>query len=318
MEMHQIRYFLAVSEELNFTRAAERCNVAQPSLTRAIKLLEEELGGPLFHRERANTHLSELGRTVRPYLEEVSSKAQEAKRQALDFGKLRKTNLKLGVMCTIQPDQLLDLVGGLQTRHPGIELEIIDASATELESRLLDGILEVAIYCTPSQDGDERLHAMPLFREQFMIVVSPVHPLASREAIRPRDLTGDRYLNRINCEFYGYAGAIWRENGFAGCETVYRSERDDWILAMIAGGLGFGFMPQSCAKHPMVVARPMVDPEFWREVKLMTVRGRPHSPAVGALVREAMRARWLGQPALAAEEERKRVAADEPNPVTAE
>src|SRR3954449_12443032 len=66
MEMHQVRYFLAVADELNFTRAAERCHVAQPSLTRAIKLLEEELGGPLLHRERANTHLSELGRMVKP------------------------------------------------------------------------------------------------------------------------------------------------------------------------------------------------------------------------------------------------------------
>ena len=67
MEMHQVRYFLALCEELNFTRAAERCNVAQPSLTRAIKQLEEELGGALFHRERANTHLSELGRTLSPF-----------------------------------------------------------------------------------------------------------------------------------------------------------------------------------------------------------------------------------------------------------
>ena len=75
---------------------------------------------------------------------------------------------------------------------------------------------------------------------------------------------------------------------------------------MIAAGLGFGFMPQSCVKHPMVVARPIVDPEFWREVNLVTVRGRPHSPAVGALVNEAMRARWLGRPAIAAEAERVR------------
>ena len=84
MEMHQVRYFLAVAEELNFTRAAERCNVAQPSLTRAIKLLEGELGGPLFNRERANTHLSELGRMVKPYLEQVYGQAHAAKREALD------------------------------------------------------------------------------------------------------------------------------------------------------------------------------------------------------------------------------------------
>ncbi|KLK93464.1 LysR family transcriptional regulator [Microvirga vignae] len=306
MEMHQIRYFLAVCEDLNFTRAAEHCNVAQPSLTRAIKLLEEELGGVLFHRERNNTHLSELGRMVKPHLEQVYAQAEEAKRQAFDFAKLKKTTLKLGVMCTIQPDELVGLVSGLQARHPGIELEIVDANAADLENRLINGQLEVAIYCIPGQEPDERLHHMPLFREQFMIVVSPDHPLASRHVITPRDLTGERYLNRINCEFNGYAGPIWREHGFAGCDTVYRSERDDWILAMIAAGLGFGFMPKSCARHPMVVARPMVDPEIWRKVNLVTVRGRPYSPAVGALVREAMRAQWLGQPALALDLEKER------------
>jgi DNA-binding transcriptional LysR family regulator len=204
------------------------------------------------------------------------------------------------------------LVSGLQVRHPGIELEVIDASAAQLEDRLLNGNLEVAIYCIPGQEPDERLHYMPLFREQFMIVVSPDHPLAQRNIIRPRDLTGDRYLNRVNCEFFCYAGALWREHGFEGCETVYRSERDDWILAMIAAGLGFGFMTQSCAKHPLVVCRPMIDPEFWREVNLVTVRGRPHSPAVGALVKEAMRARWLGQPAIAASAEKQRTAVEQP------
>ena len=70
MEMHGSA-LLAVCQELNFTRAAERCNVAQPSLTRAIKQLEEELGGPLFHRERAHTHLSELGSMVLPYLTRI-------------------------------------------------------------------------------------------------------------------------------------------------------------------------------------------------------------------------------------------------------
>jgi LysR family transcriptional regulator, hydrogen peroxide-inducible genes activator len=299
MEMHQIRYFLAVSEELNFTRAAERSNVAQPSLTRAIKLLEAELGGLLFHRERANTHLSELGRMVKPYLEKVYGEAQEAKRHASEFTKLKRTALRLGVMCTIAPNQLVELVCGIQRRHSGIELEIVDASARQLEDRLVAGDLEVAIYCIPGKEADDRLHYMPLFREQFVVVLPRSHRLAAQNAVSPKELTGERYLNRVSCEFNGYAGPIWREHGLTGCDTVYRSERDDWILAMVASGLGFGFMPASCAMHPMVVARPMVDPEFWREVNLVTVRGRPHSPAVGALVREAMRARWLGRPAIA-------------------
>jgi len=66
--MQQVRYFLAVAGTLDFARAAERCNVSQPSLTRAIQSLEAELGGPLFHRERGNTHLTELGRIIQPFL----------------------------------------------------------------------------------------------------------------------------------------------------------------------------------------------------------------------------------------------------------
>src|SRR3569833_1550016 len=71
MEVHEIRYFLAVCRTLNFTRAAEQCNVTQPALTRAIQKLEDELGGLLFSRERGNTHLTELGRLMQPHLEEV-------------------------------------------------------------------------------------------------------------------------------------------------------------------------------------------------------------------------------------------------------
>ncbi len=298
MEMHQISYFLAVAKELNFTRAAERCNVAQPSLTRAIKLLEEELGGPLFHRERARTHLSELGNMVLPYLTHVYEQTQTVKQQAIDFIRLGQTPLKLGIMSTVSPKHLVDLVEAVQSRYEGIELHLVDASASVLEERLLDGNLEIAIYCVPGRQHDERLHYLPLFREQYMIVIHPNHPLASRNAIRVKDLNGERYLNRTHCEFNGYAGPIFRERG-AVCETAYRSDRDDWILAMIAAGLGFSFMPENSVCHAGVVARPVTDPEFWREVNLVTVRGRPHSPAVGAFVREAMRTQWLGKPALA-------------------
>jgi LysR family transcriptional regulator, hydrogen peroxide-inducible genes activator len=299
MEMHQIRYFLAVSEELNFTRAAEKCHVAQPSLTRAIKLLEEELGGALFHRERANTHLSELGRMVMPHLEQVWSETQATKSLAEGFRKLTRTKLRLGVMCTIAPDQLIDLFVGLQSRHPHIELEIVDASARQLHEQLLAGDLEVALYCAMGVLADERTHLMPLFREQMMIVLNGAHSLASHNAVRVKDLDGLNYLNRVNCEFIGHLNPQLEKQGVS-CKMVYRSERDDWILAMVAAGLGYGFMPESCVAHPNVVARPLIEPEFWREVNLVTVRGRPHSPAVGALVREVMQANWLGQKAIAA------------------
>ena len=173
MEMHQIRYFLAVADQLNFTKAAEKCNVSQPSLTRAIKLLEEELGGLLFHRERANTHLSELGTMVQPHLQQIYDESHQAKRLAKDFAGLKKTILKLGIMCTIAPDQIIDLIGSIQRHHPGVELQLSDANAWDLQERLIEGALEVAIYCIPGQEPDPRLHVMPLFREQIVIAIHP-------------------------------------------------------------------------------------------------------------------------------------------------
>ena len=298
MEIHQIRYFLAVCQELNFTRAAEACHVAQPSLTRAIKLLEEELGGRLFHRERANTHLSELGRVMRPYLEETYRQSQQAKDVAARFIKLDDTPLKLGIMCTIGPDNLVGLISSLQDTYPGVELQLIDAAAIELQDKLLAGDLEAAIYCLPG-DPDERLHALPLFREQFMIAVNARHRLARMNAVPVRELNGERSLNRANCEVIDYAREVFLGQG-SKVRRVYRSERDDWILAMVAAGLGFGFVPQYCAgERRDIVVRPLVEPEIWREINLFTVRGRPHSPAVGALVREAMRTSWMGNEPIA-------------------
>ncbi|MEZ5788180.1 MAG: LysR family transcriptional regulator [Xanthobacteraceae bacterium] len=298
MEMHQIRYFLAVAEHLNFTKAAENCNVSQPSLTRAIKLLEEEFGGLLFHRERANTHLTDLGRTVRPHLQQIYDEAHTAKQRAQDLSRLKKASLKLGVMCTVAPTQLIELFTAIQTRHDDIEIEMKDAGARELETSLLDGGLEVAIFCRPDREFDDRIHAMPLFKEQMMVVIPPNHPLGAKEAIRVKDLDGMTYVNRAKCEFNGYAGQFFREQGVE-IRTVYRSERDDWVMAMIRSGFGFGFMPQFSVTDPVVEARPLIEPDFWRTVALCTVRGRPHSPAVGALVREAMRVPWFGNPAMA-------------------
>ena len=93
MEMQQVRYFVALADELNFTRAADRCNVSQPALTRAIQQLEHELGGPLFHRERGNTHLSELGRMMLPYLETIHAQTLAAREQAKAVKKLDKVTL---------------------------------------------------------------------------------------------------------------------------------------------------------------------------------------------------------------------------------
>jgi LysR family hydrogen peroxide-inducible transcriptional activator len=297
MEMHQVRYFLAVVEDLNFTKAAERCNVTQPALSRAIQQLESEMGGPLFHRERGNTHLSELGRMLQPHLQQMYERAVSAQKLAKDYGRLKKTPLRLGIMSTIAPDQIIDLIAAIRARHPGIELQLCDSDVNDLRKRLTEGELELVIYARPGGEPDERTHVLPLFREQMLIALHPDHELARRGCVRVKEMNGENYIHRNNCEFAGYADAILAEQGVT-CSPAYWSDRDDWTLAMVAAGLGFAFLPANSARHPGVVALPIIEPEFWRDVSLVSVRGRPHSPAVGALVREAMSKKWFGENAI--------------------
>ena len=311
MEMHQVRYFLAAAKHLNFTKAAQECSVSAPSLIRAIKLLELEFGGPLFNRERSHTHLTELGRIALPHLEQVLQESLDAKRKARDFLNLKEATLKLGIMCTIAPSQFVELVTNFRERYPSVVLRIIDANARQLQTALLAGDLEAAIYCLPGEPPHERTHVMPLFREQMVIAVCRSHALAMKKVIKGEHLNGEAYLDRINCEFTGYADRLFSERSIDG-PTVYQSERDDWILAMIAAGMGYGFLPRSCAEYPGVVVRPITEPEFWRTVNLVTVRGRRHSPAMGAFVREVMRMRWQGKQALAVQAE-ARAEAREPS-----
>ena len=301
MELHQIRYFLALCAELNFTRAAEQCGVAQSSLTRAIKALESELGGALFHRERANTHLSKLGQKVRPFLEQAYGHVEGARRQAQDFLRLQTTSLRLGLMSTAAPAPLIALVATMRARHPGIALQVADGSAEALQQRLLGGELDAAIYALPGLAADERLDHLPLYREPFAVVVADTHRLARGETVRMAELAGEPYLWRLHCEHADAIDAAFAHHDVDG-PTVFQSDRDEWILAMAAAGLGYALMPAQRAPYPGVVAIRLTEPEIVREIALVTPRGRAAAPAAGALVHEVMRMRWtsVSSPAVAA------------------
>ena len=290
MEMHQIRYFLALTEHLNFTRAAETCHVSQPSLTRAIKQLEDELGGPLFHRERNHTHLTDLGRAMQPYLAEVYGQAEAAKSRARGLQHLEGASLTVGMMCTIGPQKLIDLVSAFHANNPAVDVHVRDARGSALQEMLLEGDLDIAIFGLP-EGLDERLYARPLFTERFMITFAPGHRFEALKAVPVKELNQERYLNRANCEYAEHMQKILREKGVEVLRR-YRTERDDWVLAMVQAGLGFGFTPEFAISLPGVMARQLVEPEVGRTINLVTVRGRPHSPAVGAFMREATRFKW--------------------------
>ena len=290
MEMQQVRYFLTLAKTLNFTRAAQEANISQPALTRAIRQLEEELGGALFHRERRHTHLSELGKMMLPYLEQIHTQAEAARAQARNAGRLEDVTLRIGAMCTIGPALVGDLIATFRKAHPAVDVELVDEGSGELLELLTRGDLHLALFGLP--DGpDARFHGLPMFHERFVIAVPPDHPLAEKNVVSCRETHEHPYVNRANCEYYDTVRRELRAQGVR-WRQVFSSARDDWVQGMISAGLGIGFFPEFSVTHPGLVTRRLIDPEFTRTIMLVTVRGRPHSPAVGAFVQAARSFQW--------------------------
>jgi DNA-binding transcriptional LysR family regulator len=283
MEMHQIRYFLAVCSERNFTRAARLCHVSQPSLTRAIKLLEAEFGGILFRREHANSHLTDLGEIVRPHLQEVWAQSHAAIAQAHEFAAASRSKLRIGIMCTIAPALLAGLLARMRLQHRTIELQLVDGKASDLHDQLLGGQIAAAIYGKPEHKPDARLDRTLLFREQMQVALPRTHRLAGRSVIRIGDLADQPYIRRTRCEFNDLMGRLLRQHGIS-CDMSITSERDDWALALIAQNAGLALFPARSLDHPGVAARPLEEPDLWREVHLVTLKERASTEGLGAFV----------------------------------
>ena len=299
MELHEIRYFLTLSKTLNFTKAAEMCNVSQPALTRAIQKMEDELGGLLFSRERSNTHLTELGRMLEPHLREVLERTNMAKETASRFLRLDSAQLRLGVMCTIGPVRFVSFLSQFRADNPGVEITLQEAIPDRLCDLLVKGELDVALVARPSGFAPP-LQPQLLYKERFVIACSAGHKFAQNEAVRVAELDGQPYLARINCEYRDHLRDTCHANG-SRMVGAFHSEREDWILTLVAAGMGISFLPEFSNTIPGVISRPVVQPSIEREVCLVTVAGRRWSSPVAAFVRAVRQYKWPEATQVAAE-----------------
>jgi DNA-binding transcriptional LysR family regulator len=225
-----------------------------------------------------------------PYLQTVEESTQAARDQARAVKKLERATLTIGTMCTIGPQLVSDLLIRFQAQHPAVEVQVIDAGAPAMIEMLEKGELEVAIVGVPGELPDS-LHQLPIFEERFVILLPPNHRLVAHNPVRAAELDKEPYVSRSNCEVFEPVREELNGRGVF-LRQVFSSPRDDWVQGMIKAGLGLGFFPEFSVTDPDLVVRPLVEPSFHRSIYLATVRGRPHSPAVGAFVQEARRYPW--------------------------
>lgn len=286
MEMHEVRYFVAACETLNFHKAAAQCHVTQPALTRAIQKLEAELGGRLFSRERSHVQLTDFGRLMRPHLDEVLRRTSDAEQIARSFLRLEAASLTLGVMCTIGPVRFVAFLNAFRNDHPGIAVTVIEGVPGHLSELLLEGKLDIALMAQP-QAFDRHLDVKPIYTERFGLAFCTGHRFERQNTLQLGDVEGQPYLDRINCEFANHIDQLCDARGIR-IEVAYRSEREDWIMAMVAAGMGVCFAPEFSARSPGVCHRPLEGPDVVRQVSLVSVHRRPLSPAVATFA-EAVR-----------------------------
>ncbi len=290
MELYQIRYFLAVCGTLNFTRAAEQCNVAQPSLTRAVKKLEDELGGELFRRERSRTHLTELGRTMRPFLQQSLDSAMAAKAQAESYGRNETAPLHLGISATIEIGILLPALRELARAMPGLKLHLVRGPAKEAMQQLEEGESELCVTAIDEVTW-ERIDQWPLFTEDFVLFAGSTHSLGSKGAVELSDLKGQQIITRPYCEHAGTFSGLLKEQQISVDGYHELSDQAD-LGASVGAGLGVGLAPRSSHVPESVVAVPIKDAELRRTVSLFAVSGRRYSPAASGLIHLLRAADW--------------------------
>lgn len=292
MEMFQVRYALAAARLLNFTKAAAECNVSQPALTKAIKTFEEELGAPLFHREAKRIILSEFGRSLLPHFQNILEEAEATRTLADNFRLLNKVPIRLGVMSTVGPVRLSRFLAKFQKDFPGVEVAVSEASADDLKAKLESVELDLAVMNTLG-NLREGFSANELYRERYVVIFPPDHRLALLNSVKLSDLSGEPYVDRLSCEMREIVMGVCREKNVS-LYARFRSEREDWVQAMVLARIGFAFMPECSVTLPELLQRPLIEPEVSRVISLVNVPGRQYSPATAALVRAAHSFDWPG------------------------
>ena len=291
MEMHQVRYFLAVARTLNFTRAAEECNVAQPSLTRAIKLLEGELGGDLFRRERPRALLTPLGERMFPLLKQCYDSAQSARALAALINDGQVGVLKLAVSSSIELGLILSPVNELRNSFTEIELKILRGTGPQILDYLKSGEAELGIAASIKPTWD-RLDFWNLFDEPFELVFNRMHRLASHEHIALQDLRSERFLARGHCEKCSELLELLRANGF-NTDVRHEVSSDQDLLALLDANIGISFLPQTITAPPTLVRSSIDGLMLNRTICLYSVAGRQRT-AIASIFMKMLRAnKWL-------------------------
>jgi LysR family hydrogen peroxide-inducible transcriptional activator len=286
MEMHQLRYVVALARTGNFSRAAEQCHVAQPSLSQQIQKLEDELGGRLFDRMKRETKLTPYGELFLRRAVKILEEVDAATREAGDAKNLLRGTLVVGVLPTIAPYLLPKLLVAFTAKFPGIETVIHEDTTAQLLKQVLSYEIDLALASRPIED--ERLEVHDLFSEELKLALPPHHPLTRRRPIKLSALHHEQLIvmktgHCLGDQVLGFCG-----RGKKRPRISFRSSQLETIQALVRAGVGLSLIPEMAVREGGKEApqyRSLAAPRPERKIVAVWPRQRPPSRAANEFIR---------------------------------
>ncbi|SCF25887.1 LysR family transcriptional regulator [Micromonospora chokoriensis] len=268
MQLHQLRYFVAVAEVRHFTQAADLVGITQPSLSKQIHALEADLGAPLFERVRGNIALTAAGEVLLPLATRILADVETATREVQELVGLRRGRVRLGATPSLATSLAPPVLRRFRDAHPTIDLRVEEGGSQDLVRDLLRGDLDLALIIMPAQGADPGLRVDPILRES--LVVASVDEVPTASATGELRITDLRDLPMVMFrEGYDLRDATiqaCREAGFEPSFAVDGGEMDA-VLSFVEAGLGIALVPGIVlARRPGVRITSLAPPGVRRTI----------------------------------------------------
>ncbi|MEW2386418.1 LysR family transcriptional regulator [Micromonospora sp. NPDC047707] len=244
MQLHQLRYFVAVAELRHFTQAAEAVGITQPSLSKQIHALEADLGAPLFERVRGKIGLTAAGEVLLPLAKRILADVDTATREVQELVGLRRGRVRLGATPSLATSLAPPVLRRFRDAHPTVDLRVEEGGSQDLVRDLLRGDLDLALIIMPAQGADPGLRADPILTESLVVAsVDPVPTVPPGGDLRITDLR-DQPLVMFR-EGYDLRDATLQACRAAGFEPTLSVDGGemDAVLSFVEAGLGIALVP---------------------------------------------------------------------------
>lgn len=285
MTLTELKYIVMLAEEKHFGRAADRCYVSQPTLSVAVKKLEDELGTSIFERSKSSVYITPLGEQIITQAKQVLNQANIIKELAASGKDQLAGPLKIGAIYTIAPYLFPFMIPALHKIVTGMPLSIEEDLTENLRPKLRNGELDGIIVALPFHEPD--VVTQPIYEEEFVVLMPRNHPWTSLESIETSQLSTDNLLllGKGHCfsEQVLEACPLVSDNEFDNGRTVVNGSSLETIRYMVASGLGVTVLPKSAAtniNHDMLEVRPFTAPAPKRTVALAWRASFPRPKAI--------------------------------------